>query len=208
MGLKKKVFVLVLLCLTSLGTISDVKSQSTGNIYIHNDGSVSETTKIQHSGNLYTLTGDIYNQVLVVECNNIVVDGGGFTLQGAGGWGPPGVKGKESSAAINLTCSNVTIKNFNITGWEVGIYCPYNNNTIANNFISETRSCIAIYANNYNVVGNHFANSIDGVFEKGNNDVFSKNWIQNNYDGFIIYQTTGHIIAGNKIENNTEAIKT
>jgi hypothetical protein len=44
------------------------------------------------------------------------VDGGGFILQGAGGWSAAGVEGKESSAAINLTCSNVTIQNFKITG--------------------------------------------------------------------------------------------
>jgi hypothetical protein len=209
MSLKKTMaFTLVLLCLTSLGIIQCVKSQLTNNIFIHPDGSVSGTTKIQHNGNLYTLTDNIYDQVLVIECNNMIVDGGGFTLQGAGGWGVAGVAGKESSAAINLTCSNVTIQNFKITGWEVGIYGPYNNNTITNNFVSETRSCIAIYADNYNVVGNYLANSIDGVSDKGNNDIFSKNWILNDWQAFLIYQTSGHIITENRIENNTEAINT
>jgi hypothetical protein len=206
---KNMALALVLLCLTSLGALQCVKSQSTSNVFINPDGSVSGTSDIQHSGNLYTLAGNIYDQILVIESNNIVVDGGGFTLQGAGGWGAAGVAGKESSAAINLTCSNVTIQNFKITGWEVGIYCPYNNNTITSNFISETRSCIAIYADNYNVVGNYLANSIDGVLDKGNNDIFSKNWILNDWQAFLIYyQSSGHIITGNRIENNTEAINT
>jgi hypothetical protein len=122
MGLKKRlVFVLVLLCLISLVTVQGVKSQAANNIYIRSDGSVSGTNKIVHNGNLYTLTGDICDSTLVVECSNIVVDGAGFTLQGAGGWGAAGVSGKESSAAINLSCSNVVIQNFKITGWEVGI---------------------------------------------------------------------------------------
>ena len=195
MSLKKKMaFTLIILCLTSLSALQSVKSQTTSNIYINSDGSVSGTTQIQHSGNVYTLTGDIINQVLVVECNNIVVEGGAFTLQGPGGWGTAGVAGKESSAAINLTCSNVIIQNFKITGWEVGVYCAFNNNTIVNNFISETRSCIAIYADNMNVVGNYLTGSIDGVLDRGNNDVFSKNWIVNDWQAFLIYQTSGHII--------------
>ena len=210
MALKKKIaFVLILLCLTSLGTLQGVKSQSAANIFINPDGSVSGTSLIQHRNNRYTLTGDIYDQTLVVECNNILVAGGGFTLQGAGGWGAPGVAGKESSAAINLTNNNVTIQNFKITGWEVGIYIPYNNNTIRSNFITETRSCIAIYADNINVVGNYLANSIDGVLDKGNNDVFSKNWVLNDCEAFLLYyQTSGHTITQNRMENNTEAINT
>ena len=209
MGVKKKLaFVLVLLCLTSLVTIQGAKSQSPSNIYIRSDCSVSETGKIVHNGNLYTLTANIYDSTLVVESSNIVVDGGGFTLQGAGGWGAAGVSGKESSAAISLTCSNVTIQNFKITGWEVGIYGAFNNNTLISNFISETRSCIAIYADNYKVIRNYLAFSIDGVLDKGNNDVFSKNWIVNNTQGFLVcyYQSLGHVIVGNRIENNTLAI--
>ena len=52
------------------------------------------------------------------------------------------------------------------------------------------------------------SNSIDGVLDKGNNDVFSKNWIVNDWQAFLIYQTSGHIIKGNRIENNTVAINT
>jgi len=209
MGFKKEIaFALVFLCVISLVTIQSVKSQSTGNIYINTDGSVSGTNKITHNDNEYTLTEDIYDSTLIIERNNIVVDGGGFTLLGAGGWGVAGVAGKESSAAINLTCSNVTIENFNIKGWEVGIYLPFNNNTVKENVISETRSCIAIYADNSNIDGNYLASSIDGILDKGNNDISTGNWIVNNYEAFLIYQTTGHVIFANRIENNTEAINT
>jgi len=209
MSLKKKMAIaLILLNLIGLSALQSANSQSSNNIFIKPDGSVSGTTQIQHSGNRYTLTGDIIDQVLVVECNNIVVDGGAFTLQGAGGWGVAGAVGKESSAAINLTCSNVIIQNFNISGWEAGIYGAYNNNTVANCFISETQSCIAIYADNYNVVGNYLANSISGVLNKGNNGMFTRNWVINDWQAFLIFDTTGQIIKGNRIENNTEAINT
>src|SRR5665647_2198563 len=102
MNLKEKMaFTLIILCLTSLSALQSVKSQTTNSIFINPDGSVSGTTLIQQSGNQYIVTGNIYDQILVVECNNIVVNGGGFALQGAGGWGATGVAGKESSAAIN-----------------------------------------------------------------------------------------------------------
>jgi hypothetical protein len=210
MNLKKNLaFALLLLCLTSLTVIQGVKAQSSSNICINPDGSITGTTSIQRNGDRYTLTANIYNSPLVITCNNIVVDGGSFSLQGAGGWGTAGAAGKESSAAINLTCSNVTIQNFKITGWEVGVHGAFNNNTVANNFISETRSCIAIYADNYRVTGNYLANSIDGVLDKGNNDAFTENWVVNDYEAFLIYQqTSGHSITQNRIENNTVAINT
>jgi hypothetical protein len=107
---KKIVLAFVFVGLISLIAVNDASSQSTGSIFINGDGSVSGTDKIQRNGNLYTLTDNIYNSPLVVQCNNIVIDGAGFTLQGAGGWPTP--------AAINLTCSNVTVRNFSIMNWE------------------------------------------------------------------------------------------
>ena len=89
-----------------------VTAQSAGAIVIDADGSVSGTNLIQQQGNVYRLTGDIYDMSITVCCNNIVLDGQGYLLQGAGGWGTPGVAGVESTAAIHLTCSNVTIQNF------------------------------------------------------------------------------------------------
>jgi hypothetical protein len=52
------------------------------------------------------------------------------------------------------------------------------------------------------------ASSIDGVLDKGNNDIFSKNWTPNDGQAFLIYQTSEHIITENRIENNTQAINT
>lgn len=206
----ERVFVcfFLLFCLVSLAAMSTVKSQSTRTIFINSDGSISGTTCIQRDGNLYLLTANLYNSPIVVLRNNIVLDGEGFVLQGEGGWGTPGVAGLEATSAINLTCSNVTVYNFNINGWEVGVLGSCNGNTITRNNITETERAIAIYADNYDVTGNYLANSIYGVRIQGNNNNIQQNQIMNNYCGFLISSSTGVIITENNIANNNIAVNT
>ena len=204
---KKVVLVCVFVCLFSLVAVPSVKSQLTRVIFINADGSVSGTSTIQRNGNLYRLTGNLNDYPIVVLCNNIVLDGEGFVLQGAGGWAP-GVTGTEAASAINLTCSNVTVRNFNILGWEVGVLGAWNGNTISNNNITgtgniiENERAIAIYADNYNVTGNYLANSIYGVRIKGNNNHILQNQIVNNYGGILISSSSGTVITENNFANN------
>lgn len=205
---KKIVLALIFIGLISLIAVHDAESQSTGAIFINGDGSVSGTNKIQRNGYLYTLADNIYDSPLVVQCNTIVIDGAGFALQGAGGWGTPGVAGTEATPAINLTCSNVTVRNFKILGWEVGVLGAYNSNTISNNNITGTERAIAVYADNYDVTGNYLANSICGVRIKGNNNRISRNQIVNNYWGILISSSSGVIIVENNIANNNYAVNT
>ena len=101
-GNRKAVGLLVIVCLTGLIAVSPAKPQSTGTIYINADGSFSDPSKIHRSGNVYSLTGDLYGSAIVVECNHIVLDGRGFKLEsGTNAW-------VSGSVAINLTCSDVT----------------------------------------------------------------------------------------------------
>ena len=83
---KKIILALVFVGLISICAVHETKSQSTDAIFINADGSVSGTNKIQRNGNLYSLTDNLYDSPIVVQCNNIILDGAGFALQGAGGW--------------------------------------------------------------------------------------------------------------------------
>src|SRR3990170_1003978 len=74
-------------------------------VYIRADGSVEGTDKIQRDGNVYTLTGDI-SDPLVVERDNIVVDGAGHVLEGTGAGRGIFLEGR----------SNITIK---YIGWHL-----------------------------------------------------------------------------------------
>lgn len=84
-----------------------------GTIYIRADGSVEETDKIQRDGNLYTLTSNIY-EPLVVERDNIVIEGARYSIEGQH------TGQAQSSDGIgllvdrrnNVTINNVTIQHF------------------------------------------------------------------------------------------------
>ena len=179
-----------------------VTAQSYSIITIKSDGSIEGTDKIQCNGNVYTLTDDVINSTVTVTCNNVVLDGSGFTLHGPTGW-------VSGISAINLTCSNVTVKNFNIVGfWEVGILGVYNGNTIISNNITRTDRAISIYADDYHIESNYLANNHIGVRIVGKNNNVTQNHIVDNYKGFRITNSSNNNIEANIIEENMEAITT
>ena len=201
---KKLVLAFVLVYLTSLTLVQSAESQSTGAIFIKADGTVSGTDKIQRNGNLYSLTDDIYNSPITVECNHIILDGKGFTHQGGStSW-------VGGTVAINLTCSDVTVKNFRIVGfWEVGVLGAWNGNTVTNCNITGTDRAVSIYADDYVVTGNYLADKNHvGVRVRGTNSTLAKNTIIDNFIGIDITNTTGSLITANQFENNMIAVST
>jgi parallel beta-helix repeat protein len=151
-----------------------------GTIYIRADGSVDPSSApIANAENIYyTFTADIQNSI-VVERNNIVINGAGHTLQGL-----------NSGYGIELTSSgitnqyNVTIANTTITKFSRGIHVAGSSNTI---------------------VGNNITNNNYGVYldlSSFSNSIF-QNTIRNNSQGiYVIYASTANSISANKIANN------
>jgi parallel beta-helix repeat protein len=83
----------------------------------------------------YTFTSDILNVSIVVERDDIVVDGAGYTLQAKEGW-PSYVRGIDLSDRNNVTIKNVRIKGF---GNGIRLYSSSNNIIYHNNFIDNTK---------------------------------------------------------------------
>ena len=135
----------------------------------------------------------------MVECNNIFLDGGSFSLQGPAWWGTP--------AAINLTCTNVTVENFNIAKWEVGILGAYNNNTITNCSVTNCERGVTIYADNYVLTFDTIAfNEFVGVrILNGNDNIFVGNLMQKNGNCFLIDNSSSNVAVANIIQNNGDA---
>jgi hypothetical protein len=140
-------------------------------------------------GNVYKLAASLYNNALIVEKDNVVIDGGGFSLQGQGS--------ESTSVAINLTCTNATVRNFYITGWQVGVLGVWDNNTISANYFTNNGLDVAIYANDYKITGNQ----IGAERIVGNNNIISQNQITlRDYDtGFWITSSSGTVIAANNV---------
>ena len=207
--MKKRALALTLITLILFSTlmvgtqfINLATAQTFAAININGDGSIEGTDKIQRNGNVYTLTDNLFNSTITVTCNNVVLDGSGFTLKGPTGW-------VDGLGAINLTCSNVTVQNFNIIGFfEAGILGAYNGNNIRNNNITRTDRAIAIYADDYYVEGNYLANNHIAIRIVGKNNDVTQNQILNNAEGFSITNSTDNSIVANRIEKNMFAIST
>ena len=140
-------------------------------IRIRDDGSVEGPDKIQRDGNVYTLTDNIINQSIVVERFNIVIDGAGHTIQGAGLG-----RGIEIANPYNATIKtsyDVTVTNITIQGFENGIavFGYWGNiidgmiiagNNLTNNDIGIRFSSYSSYTNNI-IIGNHVAANRIGI---------------------------------------------
>jgi hypothetical protein len=166
-----------------------VDAQSALSICIQQDGIVTPSTApIQQIGDTYQLTADI-NNPLTIEKNNIVLDGQGFTMQGSGTI--------NNQAAISLKCTGVTVQNFRVIGWQVGVLGVYDGNAIIDNDLLGNVYDVAIYASNYQVERNR----VGPERVVGNNNVFSANKIVlgGYVSGFWISNSSGTIIEANNI---------
>jgi len=208
---KKSASALVLLLLFSVIVVSISQIEKTEAattfefVKINADGTVEGTEKIQRDGNVYTFTDNIYGSI-IVEKNNVVVDGVGYTLQGAFGTG------------IELTNrSNVVIKNMEIKACSTGIYIQGSSfnmilgNTILNNINGihirdQWLDGHGIGSNNNTVNGNNItSNSEYGVKVTRNSEqnIISENTVTKNAEGiYINHFSCNATIADNNVTWN------
>jgi len=178
MGEQRTVLILsVILCfaVVSISEIGIVKAEST--IYITADGSVEGTDKIQRNGDFYTFTGNISDERILVEKDNIVIDGAGYTLQG------------DARGIVLSERNNVTVKNVKIEmegGY--GIYLVDTSNCI----ISDN----TVTGDAYNIyLWRSFNNTIEG------------NTVTNAFRGILIYDSYDNTITGNVVTDGVVGIE-
>jgi len=177
--------------------------EASGTIVIKADGSIEPTTaNITTTDNVtYTFTDNIYDEI-VVERDNIVVDGAGYTLQGTGASGSYGIylSGR----------SNVTIKNIEIKGFEYGInlwWYSSNNTVSGNNITANILGGIYLgFSSNNTISGNNVTNNpFIGIWIdwSSNNNTVSGNAITNNGYGIYIYESSNNSVYHDSFINNT-----
>jgi parallel beta-helix repeat protein len=167
-------------------------------IFIESNGTVAPSTApILRNGDTYILTGDIANSSIVVNRDNIIIDGAGHGIHGYG-----------TSYYDGITISyrtNVTIKNMDISPFGYGVRMDYaSNNTITGNKIQAFTGVSLLYSD-YNqiignaitdgygvqglgsnnlIIGNNFTSGLSGggngmgIYVKGNNNTISQNFMQ------------------------------
>jgi parallel beta-helix repeat protein len=194
-------FLFLSIIFVSFPQIEVVKAQDT--IYIREDGSVEGTNNIQRNGDLYTFTGDISNERILVEKDNIVIDGAGYTLIGAEGRGIVLSERKnvtvknvklemEGGYGILLsTASNCTISGNTIIGDAYNIKLDNSfDNTVEGNTVTNASRGILIYrSNNNNIIGNIVTDSVVGIeLHDCYNNVLRNNQMRNNRSNFSVRQ--------------------
>jgi parallel beta-helix repeat protein len=178
----------------------------TETVYIRADGSVDpDLAPITSVDNItYTLTDNIVADIpekssgIVVERENIVIDGGGYTLEGTEAY---------ASKGIDLTGrGNVTIKNMEIKAFSCGIRLDgCSNSIISGNIITNnTRGIYLNNSSNNSIFGNNIKAYNDGIilYFDSNHNTISGNNITGNWYSITLDHSSDNSIYGNNIANS------
>lgn len=193
----------VLVALPSIGIV-----EASGTIYIRADGNVEGTDKIQRDGNVYTFTDNIYDS-LVVERDNIVVDGAGYSIEG------PHTGLAQSPEGIGILVDrrgNVTIRDVTIQNFMYGI-CINSSFTIRITDSKITDNGKAIYIENTsdNIIReSQITNNIDAgiyVLESSDSTIVNNIIGDNANDGISLFFSLDNVVNSCDIRDNGVGIR-
>jgi len=201
------------------------RAKASGTIYIRADGSVDPPdVPISTVDNVtYTFTDNI-NDSIVVERDNIIVDGAGYTVSGGGNG-----NGIAVTDRTNVTIGNMTIENF---GYGILLSSSSNNTLLHNNVtannedginLSDSSGCllsandvtdngcgIELYSSSSNVLsGNNVAENRRGTgynirLDSSSNNTLSGNNVADCYIGIWLYGSSNCVFSSNVMEGNGE----
>jgi parallel beta-helix repeat protein len=224
--LKKIVFLISALALFSAAVViaAFVLSNQTiseGTFLIEADGSVEPRTMlIQRAGNLYTLTGDI-NGSIIVERNNIVIDGAGCTLRGKS-WIGYGISVLDKKQCYNSENDNQDILCGDLVPFlfKQQHFCKQHNRQLLGRYSAWfffkqhyfwkqhnkqlPRHIFVDHFSEYNTVsGNEITNNSDGIsfVSSSNNSIFG-NHVANKDEGIRLEYSNYNSFAHNNLTKN------
>lgn len=174
-------------------------------IYIRNDGSVEPpTAPIERTGNLYKLTDNIVLYTIEIQCDNIVIDGAGYTIQG----NASRIKGYDdgNNGVIVTGRNNVTITRLNFEQGDTGVRISNSSHVtvVDNSFFNGTNrggvvqdsTLVLIEANNFADIWGDYPS----ISCKGSTNIVRNNIITGSARGIKI-EGSSNIISDNKIES-------
>jgi parallel beta-helix repeat protein len=190
-----------------LRSIPQISVWSGSTVTIQPNGSVTPpSAPIHQAGNVYSLTDSIISDSdgIVVEINNVILDGDWYTIQGS-----------SIGNGVDLTStSDVTVENANIKNFSIGIFAPSSSNdTMTGNNIQQN-SVYGIYVDsslNDTILGNNIQqNSVCGIYldSSSYDNILGNNIEQNALYGIWLSSSSGNSIYHNNFVNNTQQVYT
>lgn len=168
-------------------------------VYIKGDGSVVPSwAPISSLDNVtYTFTGNISYPAyygIIVERNNIVIDGNGYTVQG-----------DQSGIGLNLTSiNNVTIKDVKLESFSYSIRLEYSsNNSIVRNSMTNSVEGIHLQDSSSNLIyHNNFANNTVQVYSHNSTNIWDDGYPSggnywSDYNGTDLFSGPYQNVTGN-----------
>ena len=219
----------MLLLSGALGVVFGVQRvKAGGGIYIKADGSIMPTTAPISTFDkvTYTFTGTI-KQPIIVERDNIVLDGRGFVLRNPADIPAFNINGISLDGRSNVTITNVTIRAFwmgiqfetstynTVSG--VTITKSYHGMRVINSSGNEIRESnisanyhdgIQLYSSNNNSIHKNTLSNKDYAIrvEDSLYNNITENDIEQNKDGIVLIESSHNLIMGNSLIGNEEAL--
>lgn len=174
-------------------------TEASGTIYIRADGDIDPpTANITTTDNVtYVFTGNV-NDTIVVERDNIIIDGRDYLLHGTGG----------GTGLYLFERSNITIKSLQIINFSYGVYFYQSSNitVINSNIIANSDNGVHIRSSNYNnITENQVTNNgEEGIYllDSSNYNTIYRNNIMENEAGVSITSSTHNEVYENNITDN------
>jgi parallel beta-helix repeat protein len=196
--------ILVFLFPAVAGTFFSIvaSAQSSDIITISASGNVEGTDQIQRDGDTYAFKGSISGSI-VVERDNIVIDGAGYVLQPQS----DSVVGVDIRDRNNVTLKNLTIKGF--LGRCAVLLIDTDNCDIIQNNLTDNNIGIEMTgtSSRNNIAENRVQNNAVGMeiysVNPGSDNTISENEVTNNSFGMHVKDFVNTDILGNKITSNT-----
>ncbi|HEX69427.1 MAG TPA: hypothetical protein ENG10_03945 [Candidatus Bathyarchaeota archaeon] len=144
--------------------VKPAKSTWIGTVYIRADGSIdpSDAPIITYDNVTYRLTDNIasFGDGIVVERDNLIIDGADHTLEGTEAYESKGI---DLSGRTNVTVQNTQIKHFY---YGISLYSSSNNSIIGNNIANNEYGIALGYSSN-SIYHNNFIGNAEQVYLEG-----------------------------------------
>jgi hypothetical protein len=191
-------------------------------IYIRSNGNVEPSTApIERDGDIYKLTDNIIMHTIVIQRDNIVLDGSSYLIEGNKSWMglAPNFNDAGNNGIIIAGRNHVNITNLNIEKFTAGIRISDSShiNIVGNTFADEaavmdTPAGIVIEASSNVLIENNNFIRIQGaaIASKGTNITIRGNTltdIVNSIEGSIALEGSSNMITDNKIETASPSIR-